>query len=247
MNVQTFADAPTARQRDERLPEEGRRRLVDESYDLLYRLHARPLFRFLLRLTVGNHRDAEDYVQETFLRAWRWLRDHPVDPEIMRPWLYTVARRIVVDGVRAKQARPTEVAATNLNLLSEPDSDIERLVQVCALRTALMSLSEQHRAALIEIFYHQRTAKEAAEILGVPEGTVKSRAYYAIRALRAQAVTGYLEGFGGGRIEPGVMHSRAGHRAPSPEPAAEDRPKQTQEGRHRSADSRPAPPAPALI
>jgi RNA polymerase sigma-70 factor (ECF subfamily) len=249
MTTSTYADARTAGRPDVTPPAEGCRRPVEETYDLLYRLHARPLFHYLLRLTLGDHREAEDYLQETFLRAWRWLLDRTVDPEIMRPWLYTVARRIVIDGVRAKQARPIEVFTTDLNRLSKSDTDIERLVQMHALRSALMSLSPEHRAALIEIFYHERTAKEAAEVLGVPEGTVKSRAHYAVRALRAAAVAGELAEFSTGRPDPGTTERRPARRASAPEPVAKVRPKPAQDGRHRSAgprSARPARPAPAL-
>jgi RNA polymerase sigma-70 factor (ECF subfamily) len=210
----SICDIETPADQDE-LPAEERRRLVEESYDLLYRLHARPLFRYLLRLTLGDRREAEDCLQETFLRTWRWLQEHTVDPEIMRPWLYTVARRIVIDGVRARQARPTEVAATDLNLLSQPGNDIDRLVQVHALRSALLSLTPEHRATLIELFYHERTAKEAAEILGIPEGTVKSRAYYAVQALRQAAEAGEWEGHVGNRTQPALAKRRPDRRAPS--------------------------------
>src|SRR5690348_13553485 len=115
----SICDVETAVDQDETGAERRRRRLVEENYDLLYRQHARPLFRYLLRLTLGDYREAEDYLQETFLRTWRYLQEHTVDPKIMRQWLYTVARRIVIDGLRAKRARPTEVAATDLNLPSQ--------------------------------------------------------------------------------------------------------------------------------
>jgi DNA-directed RNA polymerase specialized sigma24 family protein len=117
--------------RDEVHADERRRRLVEENCNLQYRLHARPLFRYLLRLTLGDRGQAEDYLHETFLRTWRWLQDHAVDPVITRPWLFTAARRIVIDGVRTQRARPTEVATIHLNLLPQPDNEIERLVQGC--------------------------------------------------------------------------------------------------------------------
>jgi RNA polymerase sigma-70 factor (ECF subfamily) len=236
----SICDVETAVDQDETGAERRRRRLVEENYDLLYRQHARPLFRYLLRLTLGDYREAEDYLQETFLRTWRYLQEHTVDPKIMRQWLYTVARRIVIDGLRAKRARPTEVAATDLNLPSQPDCAIERLVQVHALRSALMSLSPEHRAALIEIFYHERTAREAAEILGVPEGTVKSRAYYAVRALRQAALAQDVEGHGNHR--PAAVAGRrsdrpASARQPAAKDTPKDTPKSTPKNRRHSADS----------
>jgi RNA polymerase sigma-70 factor (ECF subfamily) len=241
----SICEFETPADQDEVRAEARRRRLVEENCNLLYRLHAPPLFRYLLRLTLGDYGEAEDYLQETFLRTWRWLQENTVDPEIMRPWLFTVARRIVIDGVRARRARPTEVAVTDMNLFSQPDMDIERLVQAHALRTVLLSLSPDHREALIEVFCRQHKAKEAAENLGVPEGTVKSRAYYAVQALRRAALAADWEGAGGNHLRPAAPNRPPGQRAPSPQRAPKDGPKPTQEGRHRSADSRHGAPATA--
>jgi RNA polymerase sigma-70 factor, ECF subfamily len=241
----SICEIETPVEQDEVRAEALRRRLVEENYDRLYRLHARPLFRYVLRLTLGDYREAEDCLQETFLRTWRWLQEHAVDPGIMRPWLFTVARRIVIDRVRARQARPTEMPVIDMNLLSQPDIDIERLVQVHDLRTALLSLSPEHRDALIEIFCHERTAKEAAEILGVPEGTVKSRAYYAVRALRRAAQAADWEGVGGNHLRPTAANRRPGQRPASPQRAPKDGPKPTRQGRHRSSDSGPGATATA--
>jgi len=156
----------------------------DERLGDLYRQHAGPLYRFLLRLTVGDRHQAEDHLQETLLRACRHLKDRVLDTEEQRRWLFTVARRIVIDSVRTQRARPIEVAGTNIVRMPTKSDDIERLLVVESVRSALMTLSPKHRETLIELFYHHRTAREAAEVMGIPEGTVKSRTYYALRALR---------------------------------------------------------------
>jgi RNA polymerase sigma-70 factor (ECF subfamily) len=155
-----------------------------DEWQLLYRNSARPLYRYLLRLTFGNRQEAEDHLQETFLRAWRWVQQHPADLTTMQPWLFTVARRIVIDSGRSRRVRPTEVIFDDAAQRATGD-DVELLVLAESVRHALRSLSSDHRAALVELFYHQHTAKEAAGILGIPEGTVKSRVHYALRALRA--------------------------------------------------------------
>lgn len=222
--------------------EQHRRRLVEENYERVYREHVRPLFRYLLRLT-GDRREAEDCLQETFLRTWRSLQERTVHPQITRPWLFTVARRIVIDGVRARQARPSEVAATDPNLLSHPDSEIEWVVQVQALRSALLSLSPEHRATLIEVFYHEHTSKEAAEILGIPEGTVKSRAHHAVRALRQAGLAGESEGHGGDHLQPAMADRRSGRQAGAPHRGATDAPKPVREGRYPLAARSDAPAA----
>lgn len=226
-NLETLAD-------QSELTEE-RRQVLEATYDMMYRLYARPLLRYLLRLTLGDYREAEDYLQETFLRTWRWLQEHTIDPEITRPWLYTVARRIVIDGLRARQARPAEVPATNLNVLSQPDNDIEHLVQVHALRSAMLSLSPQHSAALVELFYHERTAKEAAEVLGIPEGTVKSRAHYALQALRQATEAGEWEAHEAGRLSPALANRQPARRTPAAKHAAEGGPTAARRDRSRPA------------
>ena len=68
----------------------------EDPLDMVYRLHAQPLHRFLMRVTRGDRREAEDLLQETFLRAWNYLQNHAADVESLRPWLYTVARRIAI-------------------------------------------------------------------------------------------------------------------------------------------------------
>lgn len=168
----------------------------DAVWTALYRQHAKPLYRFLVKLTCGNRGEAEDLLQETFLRAWRHVsratngEDAPgFDMTAIRPWLFTVARRIAIDAARARQVRPTEVAVEDLAAVAgAEDNEIDRLVRAQAVRGALLTLRDEHRSALIEIFYHEHTAKEAASVLGVPEGTVKSRAHYGLRALRRATV-----------------------------------------------------------
>ncbi len=70
----------------------------EETMELIYRLHGRPLFRYLLRMTLGDRREAEDLVQETLLRAWRYMQDHAADAQSLRPWLFTVARHLSIDA-----------------------------------------------------------------------------------------------------------------------------------------------------
>ena len=90
---------------------------------VLYRLHGRAILSYLVRLTLGDHRQAEDILQETFVRAWRYLKDHPLDTETLWPWLYTVARRLVIDALRAHKARPHEVIVIGFALLLGPATE----------------------------------------------------------------------------------------------------------------------------
>jgi RNA polymerase sigma-70 factor (ECF subfamily) len=150
----------------------------------LYEEHSRPLLAFVLRLTDGDRQRAEDVVQETLLRAWR--NAHKLGSNgaaSLRPWLVTVARRIVIDDHRSRSVRPLETDDGPLENLPSAD-EMDRVLQLMTITDALRTLSPAHREAVVETYFRGRTVQEAAESLGLPVGTVKSRVYYALRALR---------------------------------------------------------------
>lgn len=153
----------------------------------LYELHGGALLGFVLRLVDGDRQWAEDIVQETLLRAWR----HPqaVAPErgSIRSWLFTVARNLVVDGVRARGARPVEVGDAALAGVAGGESveaRIERAALGWEVADALGELAAHHRDVLVQVVFLGRPVTEAAAALKIPSGTVKSRTYYALRQLR---------------------------------------------------------------
>jgi len=163
----------------------------DENVELVYQLHSKPLYRYLLRLTFGDRREAEDLLQETLLKACVYFENHHFGAETLRPWLFTVAKRLAIDAARARRARPNEVIIENASML--PDgNDAEQLLVSLEVRRRIALLSADQRRVLVEVFYLGRSMREAAESIGIPEGTVKSRIYYAIRALRA-ACDGRME------------------------------------------------------
>jgi len=149
----------------------------------LYEQHARPLLGYALRLTGGDRQRAEDVVQETLLRAWRHPETLERTPDAVRPWLFTVARNIAVDAYRARRARPLEAGPDGLDLVPV-DDEVDRALEAWQVSDALATLSVDHRQVLIETYYRGRSVAEAAAALGIPPGTVKSRTYYALRALR---------------------------------------------------------------
>jgi RNA polymerase sigma-70 factor, ECF subfamily len=149
----------------------------------LYDEHAAALFAYVVRLTSGDRHWAEDIVQEALVRAWRNAEKLEFDSGSIRPWLFTVARRLVIDGQRRRAARPQEVGPAPLDLVPAAD-EIDRSLSALAIADALNTLSPQHRAVIIEMYFHGRTVSEAAKSLDIPPGTVKSRAFYALRSLR---------------------------------------------------------------
>ncbi|WP_443333733.1 sigma-70 family RNA polymerase sigma factor [Streptomyces sp. CB02923] len=155
----------------------------EELMRALYEEHAGPLLAFVLRLVAGDRHRAEDVVQETLLRAWRNAGQLQRATGSVRPWLVTVARRIVIDSHRSRQARPQEVDAAPLESMPAAD-EIDRALRLMTITEALGDLSAAHREALIETYFKGRTVSEAAEVLRVPAGTVRSRVFYALRSLK---------------------------------------------------------------
>jgi RNA polymerase sigma-70 factor (ECF subfamily) len=158
--------------------------------DRITELHTRyspALLTYLTGFTGGNRQSAEDLVQETMIRAWRHLDSVPEEPENARRWLFTVARNVAIDAIRRKRARPPEVDLldTDAAFGAGPDSTTETVVAIDSLRRGFRALSSMHRRILKELYVEGHSAGETAQRLGVPVGTVKSRAHYALRSLRA--------------------------------------------------------------
>jgi RNA polymerase sigma-70 factor, ECF subfamily len=141
------------------------------------------LRRYVRRLLPGDEHRAEDIVQETMLRAWRHVTTLAATRS-PQAWLSRVARNLTVDWARRHAARPYEVDE-DLSTIWAPaeeryDAALDRAVLVGALRR----LSPGQREILVLVHLQDRTHTEVASSLGVPAGTVKSRAHYATRELR---------------------------------------------------------------
>lgn len=159
-------------------------RMDERTMTELVRDFSAPLHRYVSRLTSHDAQLAEDVVQETLVRAWQ--RPQIVNDRYasIRPWLFTVARNLVNDHWRARKARPAEVGDAELAAVAEERDQIEETVQAHAMRQAVARLSSEHRAVLAQVYYRGLSIVDAAAVLGVPAGTVKSRTYYALRSLR---------------------------------------------------------------
>jgi RNA polymerase sigma-70 factor (ECF subfamily) len=148
----------------------------------LYAEHAAALWSFVVPLVDGDRARAQDVVQETMLRAWR-------RPEVLgqaggsvRPWLFTVARHLVIDEWR--RHRTDRDVPLESGPEASADDGTDAVLDSWIVGDALTRLSPQHRAVIEQCYFQGRTTADAAAVLGIPEGTVKSRAHYALRALR---------------------------------------------------------------
>lgn len=140
------------------------------------------LVRYATRLLDGDWHKAEDILQETAARAWKHARFLSTRGDHIRPWLFTVARNLVIDHHRARQIRPLELMP--VEDLDTSWDGMRSTITSHAVLEALRELKEQHRTIIGLMYYLECSVAQAAEHLGIPPGTVKSRAFYAVRALR---------------------------------------------------------------
>ncbi len=154
-----------------------------ELLEALVAEHGEALFSFALRATADRHR-AEDIVQETLLRAWQ----HPAALDgtkgSPRAWLLTVARNLMADEWRADARSRRAGQRIVFDEMTTGVDQVEGIVDSWALAAAVARLSPEHREVLHQCVWGGLSVAEAARALGIPEGTVKSRTYYALRSLR---------------------------------------------------------------
>jgi RNA polymerase sigma-70 factor, ECF subfamily len=157
---------------------------VEAKVSELYRENGRYVLSYVTDLLRDRHL-AEDVVQETMLRAWRHCDEFSPDKGSVRSWLLKVAHNIAVDKIRMRAARPREVMHSSTSLAQIQDH-ADTVLTALQIRAALDRLSPQHRAVIELMYMYGCTAREAAGRLGIPEGTVFSRVYYAMRTLRQE-------------------------------------------------------------
>jgi len=166
-----------------------------ENFEKIVDEYQRRLYGFALRMT-GNREDAEEIVQDAFVRAYKALAK--MEPSTraelrLQPWLYTITLNVTRNRLRSK--RPTNVALDALAdpdaLLNEtqegpdqPEAIVDRAADMVLVEQALLSLPMHLRAAATLRFIEGRSHPEIAEILKQPIGTVKSHVHRAVRILR---------------------------------------------------------------
>jgi len=162
-----------------------------EAFERLVKQYQGPLYAFFVRL-VGRTADAEDLVQETFLRVYK--ARETFDPlRAFAPWLYGIATHVLGDygrrqeRVRATMARAVEeLTASEAMEVSDVGDQAARRDVIRHVRDSMQQLPEDHRLVLILRHYHGLRYEDIAQALGLSVGTVKSRIHYALAKLRVE-------------------------------------------------------------
>ncbi|MEO3749630.1 sigma-70 family RNA polymerase sigma factor [Streptomyces sp. B6B3] len=152
------------------------------------------LYRYVGRLTAGDAHRAEDIVQETMLRAWLAADEFVDEGAVSRhnedhlaAWLHIVARNLAVDARRRDRSVPMGIMPVTLPHRAADGADVADVVaDRVALVRSLARLSPHHREVLVHVHVYDRSREDTARLLGIPQGTVKSRLHYALTALRRE-------------------------------------------------------------
>jgi RNA polymerase sigma-70 factor (ECF subfamily) len=163
------------------------------AFRVLVERHSRSVFRLAFRMT-GNEQDAEDMVQETFLRSYKQL--HRFDGRAaFSTWLYRIGANCTLDLLRARRLRKEQSNTTDgdeskslLDNVASPAPDPERLTRsgqlADVMEPALQQLTETERTAFILRHYEGHDIEEIAKVLGVNKGAAKHSVFRAVQKLR---------------------------------------------------------------
>ena len=140
------------------------------------------LYRMALR-ALNDVGLAEEAVQETFLRAWRAADRYDPKRSSLRTWMFAIARNVTIDLARARSVRPQQTGR-EVEHTQEAKDTTEESLRSWEMEEALRHIGPHHRHAIVETYYRDRPCAEVAAEAGVPVGTMRSRIYYGLKALR---------------------------------------------------------------
>jgi RNA polymerase sigma-70 factor (ECF subfamily) len=154
-----------------------------EALRALYRTYAGELLGFALN-SLSDRGTAEEIVQETFTRAWRHADRYDADRGTVRTWLYQIARHAIIDARRRASARPPQAPDSARVDEEAGGPSIEQAMLGWQVAAAIERLSPEHRQVIRLAHVRGMSVREIGDACGLPEGTVKSRTWYALRSLR---------------------------------------------------------------
>src|SRR5690349_7777202 len=150
---------------------------------VLYGRHHVRVYRFGLRL-VRDEQVAEDRISEVFLDVWRQAGRFE-GRSAVSTWLLAIARFKALSGLRGRKesALDDEVAEAIEDDSDTPEAAMQKKDTSVLLRKCIEALTPDHREIIDLVYYHEKSVEEVAQIVGIPENTVKTRMFYARKKL----------------------------------------------------------------
>jgi RNA polymerase sigma-70 factor (ECF subfamily) len=150
---------------------------------VLFARHHVRVFRFVVRM-VRDETAAEDLISEVFIDVWRQAGRFE-GRSAVSTWLLAIARFKALSALRRRQDRELdeETAGAIEDPSDDPEVSLEKKDKSVLIRKCLGGLSAEHREIVDLVYYHEKSVEEVAEIVGIPENTVKTRMFYARKRL----------------------------------------------------------------
>ena len=156
------------------------------AFETLVRRHTQNLLNYFTRC--GVQQDVEDLAQKVFLRLYRYRERYKVTAKFTT-FLYLMARQVWIDDLRSRSRREQEFTDAQDEGRNIPDdrpvSDAGHIDNRTDVQRALDALPDAMRQVVVLGAFEERPYAEIAEILGIPEGTVKSRMFNALAKMKA--------------------------------------------------------------
>ncbi|MDP2317935.1 MAG: RNA polymerase sigma factor [Acidobacteriota bacterium] len=155
------------------------------AFDAIVERHRRTVYQVCYRFA-GNHEDASDLAQESFVRAWRGLKTFK-GQSALSTWLYRIAVNVCLNRVGAKTPATDPIESTDHfeDTRNEgAQSTLLREERAAAVRKAIASLPKKQRATLILRTYHELSHQQIADILGSSVGATKANFFHALANLK---------------------------------------------------------------
>lgn len=147
------------------------------------RYHLR-LYRFLVRMT-RNESLAEDLTNETLMSVWTSAASFQGQSKVSS-WVFTIARNKAISALRKRQEEALDEPDTATRLeddADDPEVTVLKASKAEALKRCIDQLSDEHREVIELVYYQEKSVKEVAEIVGIPDNTVKTRMFHARQKL----------------------------------------------------------------
>ena len=150
---------------------------------VLFARHHVRIYRFVLRM-VRNEATAEDLISEVFLDVWRQA-DKFEGRSMVSTWMLSIARFKALSAMRRRgeEELDDETVDAIEDQADDPEVALAKKDKGAVLRQCLAKLSTEHREIVDLVYYHEKSVEEVAQIVGIPEATVKTRMFYARKKL----------------------------------------------------------------
>lgn len=149
---------------------------------LIYENYSGALFGVIKKI-ISDDAVAEDVLQETFVKIWRYSNKYDSSKAKLFTWMYRIARNTAIDKIRSKANKSAkEVQITNSNVYTLPAFSLNQ--DTIDLRTHVATLESKYQIVLNALYFEGMTQQEASEELNIPLGTIKSRLKIGLRELR---------------------------------------------------------------